>query len=62
MPKIRKKSPSHENADTNITCDFGDGDISAVLGVDLHTRTHARTHAHARTHTHTHTHTRPATS
>ena len=23
-----KKSPIHENADTNITCDFGDGDIS----------------------------------
>ena len=28
MPKIRKKSPIHENADANITCDFGDGDIS----------------------------------
>ena len=28
-PKIReKKSPIHENADANITCDFGDGDIS----------------------------------
>ena len=24
----RKKSPIHENADANITCDFGDGDIS----------------------------------
>ena len=22
------KSPIHENADVNITCDFGDGDIS----------------------------------
>ena len=28
MPKIRKKSLIHENADANITCDFGDGDIS----------------------------------
>ena len=28
----RKKSPIHENADANITCDFGDGDISR-LGV-----------------------------
>ena len=24
----RKKSPIHENAGANITCDFGDGDIS----------------------------------
>ena len=31
-PKIRKKSPIHENADANITCNFGDGDISR-LGV-----------------------------
>ena len=28
MPKIRKKSPIHENADADITCDFGDGVIS----------------------------------
>ena len=28
MPNIRKKSPIHENADANITYDFGDGDIS----------------------------------
>ena len=28
MPKIRKKSSIHENVDVNITCDFGDGDIS----------------------------------
>ena len=28
MPKIRKKSPIHDNADANVTCDFGDGDIS----------------------------------
>ena len=31
-PKNTKKSPIHENADANITCDFGDGDISS-LGV-----------------------------
>ena len=30
--KYEKKSPIHENADANITCDFGDGDISR-LGV-----------------------------
>ena len=30
--KSRKKSLIHENADANITCDFGDGDISR-LGV-----------------------------
>ena len=28
-----EKSPIHENADANITCDFGDGDISR-LGVE----------------------------
>ena len=28
MPKIRKKSPIHENADAKITYDFGDGEIS----------------------------------
>ena len=27
-PKNSKKSLIHENADANITCDFGDGDIS----------------------------------
>ena len=27
-PKNSKKSPIHENVDANITCDFGDGDIS----------------------------------
>ena len=27
-PKTTKKSPIHENADANITCDFGDSDIS----------------------------------
>ena len=30
--KNTKKSPIHENADVNIACDFGDGDISR-LGV-----------------------------
>ena len=28
MPKIRKKSPIHDNANANISCDFGNGDIS----------------------------------
>ena len=31
-PKNTKKSPIHENADANITCDFGDRDLSH-LGV-----------------------------
>ena len=31
-PTNTKKSPIHENADVNITCDFGDSDISR-LGV-----------------------------
>ena len=31
----RKKSSIHENADANITCDFGDGDISR--SVSTHT-------------------------
>ena len=31
-PKNTKKSPIHENADANTTCNFGDGDISR-LGV-----------------------------
>ena len=29
----RKKSPIHENADANITCDFGEGDISRSRSV-----------------------------
>ena len=37
-PKNSKKSPIHENADANITCDFGD--ISR-LGVSYLTRTGA---------------------
>ena len=41
-PKNMKKSPNHENADANITCNFRDGDISR-LGVGylthaIHTR------------------------
>ena len=43
MPKIRKKSPIHENADANITCDFGDGDISR-LGVANQTHVHIYLH------------------
>ena len=34
--KNTKISPIHENADANITCDFGDGDISR-LGVAYQT-------------------------
>ena len=34
--KNTKKSPVHENADANITCDFGDCDISR-LGVAYQT-------------------------
>ena len=42
--KDTKKSPIHENADANITCDFGDDDISR-LGVanHLHTSTNIQT-------------------
>ncbi len=48
MPKNRKKSPIHENADANITCDVGDGDIS-LLGVSyltpvIHTYLHTYVH------------------
>ena len=38
----KKITPIHENADTNITCDFGDGDISrsgvAYLTQAIHTQ------------------------
>ena len=37
--KNTKKSSIHENADANITCDFGDGDISR-LGVANQTHVH----------------------
>ena len=38
--KNTKKSLIHENADANITCDFGDGDISRFRSRLPHTRTH----------------------
>ena len=34
-PKNTNKSPIHENADANITCDFGDGNISRLGGAYL---------------------------
>ena len=62
MQKIRPKSPIHANADANITCDFGDGDISRCRSRLPHTCTHTRTHSRAHTRTYTraraHTHTR----
>ena len=39
-----KKSPIHENADANITCDFGDGDISRYRSRFTHTGGQRRTH------------------
>ena len=44
--KNTTKSPIHENADTNITCDFGVGDISR-------SRSRLPTHTATRPHTHT---------
>ena len=41
--KNTKKSLIHENADANITCDFGDGDISRSRSRLPHTRTHGHT-------------------
>ena len=47
-PKNSKKSPIHENADANITCDFGDGDISRSMSflstTGLNHVTHKQTH------------------
>ena len=40
--KNTKKSPILENADANITCDFGDGDISR-LGVANQTHVYKHT-------------------
>ena len=40
--KNTKKWPIHENAGANITCDFGDGDISRSRSQFTHTHTHAR--------------------
>ena len=42
-PKNSKKSPIHENADANITCDFGDGDISRSRSFLSNTLPQART-------------------
>ena len=36
--KYEKKSPIHENADANVTCDFGDGDIIRYRSRFTHTR------------------------
>ena len=41
-PKNTSKSPIHENADTNITCDFGGSDISR-LGVANQTHVYKQT-------------------
>ena len=38
--KNTKKSPIHDNAAANITCDFGDGDISNFRSRLPHTRPH----------------------
>ena len=38
--KNTKKSPIHESADANITCDFGDGNISRFKSRLPNTRTH----------------------
>ena len=37
--KNTEKTPIHENADVNITCDFGDGDISRSRSRLLHGQT-----------------------
>ena len=42
--KNTKKSLIHENADVNITCDFGDGNISRFSTRPSHT--HGHTHGH----------------
>ena len=39
-----KKSPIHENADANITCDFGDGEIIRYRSRFIHTRTGGQAH------------------
>ena len=33
----KTKSPIHENADANLTCEFGDGDISRSRKGDIYT-------------------------
>ena len=42
-----KKSPIHENADANITCDIGDGDISRSRSRLPHGQTDRRPHRYA---------------
>ena len=44
--KNTKKSLIHENADANITCYFGDGDISRSRSRFTHTRKHTHGQAH----------------
>ena len=41
--KNTKQSPIHENVEANITCDFGDGDISRSRSRLPHTHTARRT-------------------
>ena len=41
--KNTNKSPIHENEGANITCDFGDGDISRFRSQLPHTRPHGQT-------------------
>ena len=48
--KNPKKSPIHDNVVSNITCDFGDGDISCFRSRLPHTRIHGHTVAHTRPH------------
>ena len=50
-PKNSKISPIHENADANITCDFGDGDISRSRSFLSTTGLNHATHKHP-THKH----------
>ena len=50
----RKKSPIHENAGANITCDFGDGDISRSRSFLSSTCTTGTTGANGRTNPHSH--------
>ena len=62
-PKNSNKSPIHENADANITCDFGDDDISrfrsflsntcdTYIHTSLHIVPQARRHDDGTTHSH----------
>ena len=53
-PQNSKKSPIHENADANITCDFGDGDISRSRSFLSNTYRRERRPTHERTKTDSH--------